>query len=184
MNDLISGPIMTYAIPIAVALVIVGLIYYKSRKKRDRPAITSLSKVEKDEKPEAVEGEVIDAVEDNDQTKIMARVYSVERRIVGNRELPSSIVHKIIEEHGNLGRQWIREGRRLYALELKDDKYKPVYVAQAMDVTPRDLGNALNQDEVAGWYRPQPASGALAKLGPILLWSGAIIFIIFMMVSS
>ena len=184
MDNLLSGPIMTYVIPIAVALVILGFIYYKSKKKRDIPAITSLIKVEKGEKPEAVEGEIIDDIKDKALYKILARVYSVERRIVGNRELPSSIVEKIIKEHGNLGRQWLREGRRLYALELKDDKYKPVYVAQAMDVTPRDLGNALNQDEVAGWYRPQPASGALAKLGPILLWSGAIIFIIFMMVSS
>ena len=183
MSDLLSGPIMTYAIPIVVALIILGFIYFKSRKQRNKPVLTSAFKEEKDEIPEGDEGET-EGVEDKDQYKILARVYSVDRRIVGNRELPYSIVKKIIEQHGNLGRQWLRDGRRLYALELKEDNYKPVYVAQTMDVTPRDLGNALNQDEVAGWYRPQPASGAFAKLGPILLWSGAIIFIIFMMVSN
>ena len=183
MSNLLSGPIMTYAIPIAVALVILGFIYFRSRKQRNKPVLTSAFEEEKGETPGVDECEV-EVVEAKDMVKILARVYSVERRIVGNRELPQSIVKKIIEEHGNLGRQWLREGRRLYALELKDDNYKPVYVAQSMDVTPRDLGNALNQDEVAGWYRPQPASGALSKLGPILLWSGAIIFIIFMMVSD
>lgn len=172
MGDMITGTVWTYVIPIVIAVVILGFFYYRSKK-----AVPRESKTGEEEKEEEKEEK---------GKPILARIWCVERRIVGNRELSYKIAKEIITKHGNLGRQRLREGKQLYSLVLNNDIYTPVEVPQAMSKipTPRDLGNALTQDEIAGWYRPQPAQGGFSKYGPILLWSGAIIFIIFMMVTK
>lgn len=179
MNDILSEPILTYVIPIAIALLVLGLIYYYSKKQRKPSTSVSLMKDVMEE------GEVEEKEEDDaDKPPILARIYSVERRFVGNREIPWKIAKEIIRKSGNLGRQWLREGKKIYAFKLENNEYTPVKSPDNKGYTPRDLGNALNQDEISGWYRPQQPQGAFSKYGPILIWTGAIIFIIFMMIAQ
>jgi hypothetical protein len=97
--------------------------------------------------------------------------------------IPGKIVREIRQKHGNLGRKWFRENKWLYALNKKESgEYVPVSVPQTMDDPPSELHRALMQQEIDIVFDVQSAKSFMQKWGHVLLFVGAIVFVIFLVI--
>lgn len=128
-------------------------------------------------------GEIEESVQTYEDVE--ARVYDNTTRTIYNTTIPGKVVARIREQDGNLGRKWLKDGKEAYALnKVGSNEYKVVRVPITMDQPPSKLHRALQQQEIEICYNVQPVEGMFQKLLPILIWSGAIIFIMFLMVSN
>jgi hypothetical protein len=114
---------------------------------------------------------------------IRARVYDNILRSAYMDTIPASTVATIKEYNGSLGRRWMREGEWVYALnKTTEGNYVPVYPSFDMDFQPTKVHRALMQQEVAICYDMKMPQNFMEKYGKILVWSGIIVFIMFLAV--
>jgi len=83
---------------------------------------------------------------------LLARIY--------NTTISQPTAEKIIKEHGSLGRQWDRDGKKIFGLNryfIKDDKgvdtkkvsLRPIFVPKEISNAPNQLHNDTCQPEIA-----------------------------------
>lgn len=131
------------------------------------------ARYEEQKKKEKVEGE------EPVSPPVLCRVYNNETRRVTNEEILIDEVKKIRDKCGNLGRKVLRDGKWVYALIKKTDgNYEPVTVPKTMEHPPSSLHRALLQDAVGIYYDVSKEKGFFQEHGKILLFVGAIIFLL------
>jgi len=160
-----------YVIFVAGAIALVCFLYFFSWRKK-----TVAIEAEEPEKGE----NTISAT-----PPVEARTYDVSTRTAYNEPIPGKTVGKIREEHGNLGRKWLYEGRWLYALKKDaEGNYSPVIVSISMDNPPSRLRRALTHPQVGIVYNVEPAKNLLQKYGHMLLFAAVCAFLMFMLVAQ
>lgn len=160
-----------YVIFIVGAIALVGFLYFYSWRKK--PVVIEAGEPKKSEEADPA----LPSVE--------ARTYDVSSRTVYNETISGETVGKIREEHGNLGRKWLYEGRWLYALKKDaEGKYSPVIVPVSMDNPPSRLHRALTHPQVGIVYNVETPKNLLQKYGHILLFTGVCAFLMFMLVAQ
>lgn len=143
--------------------------YYIITRRREKAACAG-----KEEK-EKIEGKETGSSGDS----VLCRVYDIGTRLVTNQEIPIDTVKKIREKVGNLGRKVLRDGKWVYTLIKKaDSEHEPVAVPRTMEHPPSSLHRALLQDAVAIYYDVSKEKGFFQEHGKILLFVGAIIFLL------
>lgn len=173
--------LMTYIIPIAGAGVLFG-VYYFLFKKKPMPLKQEITEVstqakEGEEEKDKKEEEVFEAVE--------ARIYDNYTRSIYNSIIQGGTVKEIRKLFGNLGRKWFKDGQWLYALNKSEEGlYSPVVVPATMKEPPSKLHRALVQHAIGIMYDVKEERGLLQKYMPILIWTGVMIFIMFMVATQ
>jgi len=115
----------------------------------------------------------------------LCRVYNNKTRRVSNEELPFETVEEIREKFGNLGRKWLRDGKWVYALnKLVEGGYTIVGIPQTMEHPPSSLHRALMQHAVDEYYDMTPDKNFFQEHGKILLFVGAIIFLLWCVIMN
>ena len=114
-----------------------------------------------------------------EESSVLCRVYDNNTRTAFNDEIPMKTVEIIRAKHDNMGRKWLRDGKWLYALN-KDiaGEYSPVRIPQTMEDPPSSIHRALLQDAVSIFYDVSVEKGFFQQHGKILLFVGAVIFLL------
>lgn len=117
--------------------------------------------------------------------EVEARVYDNETRTVYNATIAADIVRQIRKEYRNLGRTWIRDGKKVYALNKRENgTYAPVIPTETMEQPPSMAHEAITQPEVDVVFDVSQERNFLQKYGHILLFTGAVIFIMFLLTAN
>ena len=184
ISALISeNTLVVIAVSALAAVAIIGFYYFRTRTgkslKEKAPETTSTPKP-------ALASEV----SAEDMEKIIEQFASVEAVVFDNEnrtwyktELPGRDVINIRRDHSTLGRKWMMDGKWVYAFNRGEGgTYRPVEVPETMKDPPSKLHRALAQQEIDIVFNVDPERGFFQKWGHILLFVGACIFILFLVV--
>jgi len=184
-GSLLSNP--TIIIGILIGLGVIALIYYRQWAKskgrgHDAGEITGGEETpdDKDIKPEweGVKSGVLVCIRDNITAQCYDFVFISEKT-----------AKAIISEFLTLGRQWDREGKKVYGLNrFKDDidgkiKLRPIPTPSLINSAPAELHYDIRQPEVGmviSELMKEDTSTFIEKYWKILLWVFAMAFLAFM----
>jgi len=169
-----SNPL--YYVAIIICLVAVGGLYYL----RKRSGWIRHGKKEgsgfKESNEEVEEGDILCRIADN----ITGRIY--------NAWITKKQTDEIIEEHKTLGRQWFRDGKRIYGLnryevEVGTIKLRPITIPSQITNAPSELHNDMQQPEIViimNELLKDEDKPFIEKYGQILWWIAVMGFLAFM----
>jgi hypothetical protein len=103
------------------------------------------------------------------------------------RTVSGADMSKVIAKYGSPGRLWNLDGKEVYALDLDTDgQHVPFETFMNADLlnSPRKAFIATQQQAVARYFESKDDRNILQKYGAILLFAGAVIFVMFMTVVS
>ena len=110
---------------------------------------------------------------------VECRIYDTDLRLACNTQISGAEAMKIREKSGNLGRKWLKDGKWVFALTKdKSGEYKPVDIPFTMEDPPSSLHRALMQQAVDEYYDMTPDKNFLQQHGKILLFVGAVLFLL------
>lgn len=176
---------MTTFIYIITALGIIGTVIYLSYGK-----IKALLQIDNNKNTNETETDFETEAVILILEPVLARIYdtTTHPRKIYNILLDSSTQKKIIAASTmGLGRQWYREGEKVYALCKKSaDKYIPVehYLTGERKNPPSKLYNHLNRPEIEITHDVKKDNSFMKQYGHYLPYGLAMAFIVFMMVAS
>lgn len=165
----------TLYIVIIVSLAIVGGLYYWQKRRVSKKETADEPGEEKAE----TKGDIFCRIADN----ITARIY--------NAYITQEQKDKIIKEFKTLGRQWFREGKRVYALNKYEEqiggnmveKLRPIMIPTQITNAPSELHNDMQQPEIAiimTELMKDEDKPFIEKYGQILWWIAIMSFLAFM----
>jgi len=148
--------------------MIAGFYYWQKRK----------GVFTKEEKPveEKEKGNIPCRIADN----ITGRIY--------NESITQSQANVIIKEHKTLGRQWDRDGKKIYGLNKYEDPagnpcFRPIVVPSQITNAPSELHNDMQQPEIAiimTELMKDEDKNFAEKYGQMLWWIAIMCFLAFM----
>jgi len=110
---------------------------------------------------------------------VECRIYDTDLRLAYNTQISGTEATKIREKQSNLGRKWLKDGKWVFALTKdKSGEYKPVAIPFTMEDPPSSLHRALMQQAVDEYYDMTPDKNFLQQHGKILLFVGAVLFLL------
>jgi len=160
-------------IPVLVSIIAIAGYYYWERLNL---WFRHIKKEPTETKDEVEEGEILCRIADN----ITARI--------GNENITQVQADEIIKEHNTLGRQWFRDGKRIYGLnryenEKGEIKLRPIIVPSQITNSPSQLHNDMQQPEIAiimTELMRDEDKPFIQKYGQILWWIAIMGFLAFM----
>lgn len=157
----------TYVIPVigAAILLLSWRLYYWRRR------------------PLAEKGKVGEKEKEVEES-IKAKVYDCDHQTMFTQDISKETINKIRAKHVSLGRQYTRNGEKVYELQLKGGEYSPAPVGVSeILVSPREIAEDLAIGySIALYYRPQLQQGSGSNIKQILWWTGIIAVIVFLAV--
>jgi len=160
---------------VLAGVIIIGLIVFMSWGKIRGKKQTDL--------PEPMQKEP----EQSQSEPVFVRLYDNMRRAIYNETLDGEIVDEIKRNFGSLGRRWNRDGTELYAVtKTVDEEYIPVsqYMKIIRDNPPSLLHGALVQPQTSIAFNVKIQRSMMQKWGPILLFAGAGIFAMVLLIAN
>lgn len=122
---------------------------------------------------------------DKSKGGVLCRIYENDTRLAYNAEISEEEAKKIRVTHTNLGRKWLKDGKWVYALNKSAEGiYSPVKIPETMEDPPSSLHRALLQAAVDIFYDVSPEKGFFQEHGKILLFVGAVIFLLWTVIMN
>ncbi len=176
---------------ILFAILILGALGYTIYNKRVKNRQPSKPQVDVKKGNESLDNEAKPTIEDekvNDLLKrgtVMARIADNITGRIYNTEVTKDTLHKIIQKYGTLGRQWNREGTKIYGFNRFVDEsgavaLQPIIPPSEATNSPTDLYNHMQQPEIPILMDMREEKSWAQKFGQVLWWVAVMAFIMFL----
>lgn len=185
MEAYINNPAIYVPILIFIAGMGAYLIYNKWFKKPE-PIPETLPDTSPGEEPGAETDPVKDYINKMELPDLIpVFILDDQKAMFYDAEITKEEATNILATHKTLGRQFDRDGEKVYYINIeKDGKKRPVPLPKGISNSPTGLYDDMQHPEVAILYDVTPEGTLMSKYGQLLWWVAVIGFIVMLAIQS